>query len=33
MRECDVAAVQLEALLDVEHNLEAHLRLIAERAG
>jgi predicted amidohydrolase len=33
VRECDVAAVQLEVLLDVEHNLETHLLLIAETAA
>jgi predicted amidohydrolase len=33
MRECHVAAVQLEVVLDVEHNLETHLSLIAERAA
>ncbi len=33
MRACEVAAVQLEAVLDVERNLETHLRLIAETAS
>jgi predicted amidohydrolase len=33
VRECNVTAVQIEVPLDVEHNLETHVRLIAETAA
>ena len=34
MRRCTVAATQVDVRhLDVEHNLETHLRLIAETAA